>query len=248
MKLDLQPFLLGQGAAEQNAPFTLNARPKGALLDDFFSYTDTQLWTKATGADAAAGTAAVSDAHGGVLVLTCAGADNNYVVVSTTQEVFALALGRKLLFQARVKFTEANTDDANIFVGLSEDGSATILGDDAAGPPATYDGIGFHKLDGGTTWIVECSNGSTQTTYGTGESAPTRRSGEWTDLAIVVSEYNTAGTAAYVDFYVNGVCVAHQVSVTLSGLGEMHAVCAVKNGGANAESLLVDFVQVVFER
>ena len=245
---DFQAFLLGDGVAEKNAAFGLNRRLKGEIFDDFHSYTDTQMFTMATGADAAAGTAAASDAHGGVLVMTPAGADDNYVVVASTKELILPVLGKKLFFQARIKHTEANTDDANLFVGLSDDGSATALGAAGAGPSASYDGIGFHKVDGGTTWIVECSNAAVQTTYGTGETAPTRSSGVWTDLAFAITDWSDDGTKAYVDFYVDGLCVAYHVELTLSGLAEMQVVLAVKNGGANAEVLYVDFVQVVFER
>lgn len=245
---ELQAALFGDGLAEKDAPFSLNPRKSVVFFDDFHEYIAATRFTLATGADAAAGTVAASDAHGGVAVLTPAGADNNYVFLPSTNELVLPVLGRRIFFQARVKITEANTDDANVFVGLSDTVDATLLGDDGGGPPASYDGIGFHKVDGGTTWVPECSNAATQTTKASTETNATRRSGEWTDLAFKVERFSSDGATAYVDFYVDGECVAYGVALTLSGLAEMHVAVGTKNGGANAEILNVDYIQVVFDR
>jgi hypothetical protein len=236
--------LLGGNPPEHGAPYAFNPINACRIFDDFMEYVTTDRWTSVI---ASTGTAAASDAHGGVLVLTTAATDNDSVVVRSTNELILPVNGKKLFFQARIKYTEIGTDDANVFVGLSDTVDATILGDDGAGSPASYDGIGFHKVDGGTTWIVECSNAATQTTKAATETAPTRQSGSWQHLAFSL-DFNAAGTAALVDFFVDGICVAHEVSLTLSGLAEMHVVVAVQAGAAAIETLYVDYIDVAFDR
>jgi hypothetical protein len=235
--------LLGGNPPEHGAPYAFNPINACRIFDDFHEYVTAHRWTTV----AAAGSVAASDAHGGVLVLATTALDNDAVVAHTTNELILPVNGKKIFFQARIKFTEINTDDANVFVGLSDTIDATILSDDGAGPPASYDGIGFHKVDGGTTWVVECSNAATQTTKATAETAPTRQSGSWQHLAFSL-DFNAAGTAALVDFFVDGVCVAHEVSLALSGLAEMHVAVAVQAGAGAIETLYVDYVDVVFDR
>lgn len=198
----------------------------------------------ATGQDAAGGTIVIDASDGTV-------ADNDEVYLSTKHEIFKFAANKPLVFEARVKFTEANTDDANILVGLADATAANHLLDDGAGPLASYSGAVFFKVDGGTTWNCEVSDSTTQTTValdGTQRAvqgspmagaAQTAGGGVWEVLRIEFLP--TIGTKADVVFYKDGVAVAKVKDYDYSNATEMDIVFGVKNGGANEETLHIDY-------
>jgi len=208
------------------------------LEDDFLHYATGGLWTSALTGTSTTGTAAAGDAAGGQLVLTSKAEDNMLSAANTTNEVFKIALNKPLWFEALVKLTEGNTDDANVFVGLSD--TLPVPQDDGGGPPSSWDGLGFFKVDGGTKWQFETSKTTSQETT---EDVGTRTSGSWVRLGFKVMP-DANGTTATVTAYVNGVAVAvHTISV--ASMGEMHVSLCVKSGGATAEVLTVDWVRVV---
>lgn len=184
------------------------------------------------------GTIASGNSTGGQVILTPSDgtvADNDEAYLGGANDVFALATGNDLWFEARVKFTEANTDDANIIVGFCDVYAANTLQDNGAGPVGTYDGLVFFKVDGGTTWSVESSSGAaTQTTL---NGVASRVSGSWQRLGIYV-EGTTSAT-----FYVDGVPVG-TLSTTLPD-NNFSVLFGVKNGDTNLETLYVDDFKVV---
>ena len=152
-----------------------------------------------------------------------------------------------------MQFAEANTDDENILVGLLDAVGANSLQDNGAGPPASYSGAVFFKVDGGTTWNVETSNSTTQTTNelvstnANNLSRKTQTAGgaAYQTLRIEYTPYSA--TNAYVSFFVDGVqCCQHDYVFTSAT--EMQIGIGVKNGGANNETLNVDYVVAVQER
>jgi hypothetical protein len=183
------------------------------------------------------GAVTIDTAVGGILHLdtSTTAADNDEVYVGSTYKTYKLAAGKDLWFEAEVKFTEANTDDANIIVGLSSLYAANTLQDNGGGPPANYDGIVFFKVDGGTVWQGETSDGSASQTTLT--NLGTRSSGTYTRLGIFVD-----GTSK-VTFYING-SSAGTTTTTLPD-DEVGLVFGAKAGGANEEDLLVDWFRVV---
>lgn len=209
------------------------------FFDEFYTFIDDDVWVD-TVSDG--GTIDVGDAHGGVLSIATGATDNDESYVSSQHEIFKFAVDKKLFFEARVKLTEANTDDANIIVGLSDTVAADSLVNNGAGPMASYDGVVFFKVDGGVVWQAETSNAGTQNTD---ISAGAFTSGSWHKLTIFYDDND--GTTASVKFYVDGVLGA-TLELTISGMDEMHVLLGAKAGGANAETLLVDYVHVVAER
>lgn len=183
------------------------------------------------------GAVTIDTAVGGILHLDTSAtvADNDEVYVGSTYKTYKLAAGKDLWFEAEVKFTEANTDDANIIVGLSSVYAANTLQDNGAGPPANYDGIVFFKVDGGTVWQGETSNGSASQTTLT--SLATRASGSYARLGIFVDGTTSA------TFFINGSAVG-TITTTLPD-DEVGLVFGAKAGGANEEDLLVDWFRVV---
>ncbi len=224
----------------------LSARnPIIEYFDDFFEYDATAtVGNWAVVEDAGAGTGDVLvDAAGGVLNVGPDGDDNDEVYVSSIAEIFQFQATKRLYFEARVKLTEANTDDANVIIGLSDTVAADSLLDDGGGPMASYDGAVFFKVDGGTKWQFEASNAGTQDTN---TDVGTRASGTWVVLGFTY-DYND-GTTAIITPYVNGVADT-AVGATIAGMAEMHILLGCKAGGTGTEEIFqVDYVHVVAER
>lgn len=138
------------------------------FLDHFAALDTTSTWTD-TSADAGSAPALLTTGVSGVALTT--GTTDNFDCVLSSKQVFDVTANRPLRFTALAQYTEANTNTANVAIGLSSSVAADTLGDNAAGPPSSYSGALFFKTDGSTTWQVESSVGSTQTTTATSLTA-----------------------------------------------------------------------------
>jgi hypothetical protein len=234
-------------------PELLRLRNQFTIQDDFLRDVDSADWVT-TLSDS--GAASVGDAAGGVLAIVPSDgtvADNDEGYVESANETFRFVADKPLLFEARVQFTEANTDDANILVGLMDAVAANSLQDNGAGPPASYSGAVFFKIDGGTVWQTETSLSTTQTTNeltstnvnNLSKKAQTAGGAAYQVLRIEYMPYSS--TNAYVTFFVDGVAVAQHDYIFTSAT-EMQIALGVKNGGANLETLNVDYVSCSQER
>lgn len=193
------------------------------------------------------GTASVGDAANGIMALVASDgtvADNDEAYLESPNETFLFAANKPILFEALVQFTEANTDDANIIAGLKDAVAANTLLDDGGGPAASYSGVCFFKVDGGTKWQVECSLAGTQLTNTTDVTAG---GSAYQRLTIQVEPYSS--TNAYVTYFINGqqcrdnttgLPIIHDLVYTSAT--EMQVCFGVKNGGTNLETLNVDWV------
>ena len=230
--------LLRGGGVFADCPLGLTPHELVVLRDDFHYYVTADLWTSAL---TATGSVAVGDAANGVLALTCKAEDNAYAQAASTNEVFKFAVNKRLWFESLVKVTEADTNKQSIFVGLSD--TLAMPQNDGGALPASYDGAGFGKVEGGTTLSFETSNAATQETT---DEVATVTSAQWMRLGFKV-EPDAAGTTATVTAFVNGVAVAEH-TLTLTGLEEMHVVFGNKASSAAAEKLEIDWVMVAQER
>jgi hypothetical protein len=221
-------------------PITVDKR----TMYEFFLDFDTSVSGDSVAAsnDGGSGALTITDAAGGVATLATAAADNDYHVISSDAETFKVAANKPLWFEARVKLAEANTDDANIFVGLSDTVDGTLLTDNGGGPPSSWDGAGIFKVDGGTVWQAESSNATTQATT---TSLAAFTTDTWTRLGVHVDPGDD--TTADVHFFVDGVRKATH-KLTISGMDEMHVALGVKAGAGNAETLSIDYVRAVQAR
>ena len=216
------------------------------VLDHFVGFADGALWTK-TAADAGSSVALDADGVGGIITLTTGGTDNNEAYLATA-ELFKFQAGKALEFTALVQFSEANTDDANVIVGLLDAPGANTLVDNGAGPKASYSGVVFFKVDGGTTWQVEVSNGSTQSTYDTGITAGGSAKQKLQAVGVA------GPTSVQFSYFIDNVPVMDSTglqrlthTVAIASATEMAACFGIKAGGSNSEVLnvdLADFVQV----
>jgi hypothetical protein len=217
------------------------------IEDDFTVDIDAAEWVS-TLTDS--GTASVGDAVGGVLALVPSDgtvADNDEACIESPNETFLFANNKPIVFEARVQFTEANTDDANVLVGLLDAVGANTILDDGAGPKASYSGAVFFKVDGGTVWQCETSIAGTQTTTelsatnanNLSKKAQTAGGASYQTLRIEFLPYSS--TAALVNFSIDGVhCASHEFTYTSAT--EMQIGAGVKNGSANNETLNIDYI------
>jgi hypothetical protein len=210
--------------------------------DDFHAYDSTA--TVGGYAEVSdGGTIAAEDGKGGVLSIATGGVDNNESYVSSITEKFIFETDKKLWFECKFALTEADTDKANFIIGLSDTVGANTLVDNGAGPAASYDGAVFFKVDGGTVFQFETSNAASQVTstdVGDFTSATDFRVG-------FMYDYND-GVTAKVTPYIDGVQAGLAHDLTIAGLAEMHVLLGVKAGSGNAETLKVDYVEIVQER
>jgi hypothetical protein len=224
-------------------PDPLRLRRQHTLWDEFHELVTGDKWTTIV-ADASA-VAAVIDGAGGILSISPAGGvDNDEAYVHSTAESFLLAANKTLHFEAEVSFTEANTDDANVLVGLMDGVAADAIVDDGAGPKSSYSGIVFYKVDGGTKWIFETSKSTTQTTSTTNVTAGAAYQTLSFDIRPVSS--TQVEVVPFIDGVqcrdnTTGALIKHYI--TFASATEMAVVFGVKNGGGNAETLLVDYVE-----
>lgn len=193
------------------------------------------------------GTVTVNDAANGILTITpsdSTAADNDEIYVYRAIEEFLFASDKPFIFYTRMKYSEANTDDANVIAGLVSGVAVNTLLDDGGGPPASYSGAVFFKADGSTVFSFETSLAGTQTTtvlQDAGGSASYREFQiEFRPLTSTLAE-----VIPFIDgvqcLDTNGLPVKH--TLTFTGATEMAAVLGIKNGFTNAETLYVDYVQ-----
>jgi hypothetical protein len=185
-----------------------------------------------------------ADMEGGWLQMaTDAGTDNDEVYASSGESIkFNSGSGNYVGIFAKLKLTEANTDDANIIFGLTDQGGANTLQDNGAGPPSSYSGAVLFKVDGDLHWYAEASKTTSQSTSAAlvtdsaaGSPVVTYASGTEYILGIVWD-----GSA--LRFYVNGSLQYTVTSSTYFSTTEMTPTIGVKNGGSNVETLYADWL------
>jgi hypothetical protein len=181
-----------------------------------------------------------------MVVLTTGATDNNEAAVATTNAPFKLADDKPLLFETRLQYAEANTDDANVYAGFANGlNTADMLVDHGAGPKGSFSGAGIYKVDGETVWRCVSSKGATQTI-----TQSTRTAGGATPQTLRVEIQPVDALTAEVTFYVdddplkdlNGNVIKHNVA--FASAVAMQAGVATKAGGATSEVVNVDYVAV----
>lgn len=139
-----------------------------SVFDDFDAYVTGSRWT-ALAADSGASVAMedYSSTYGfnGSALLTTGGTNNNEASIYTTKKNFLLANDKPFEVRCRLQFTEAATNAANVFFGLTSVPGADLMVDDGAGPATSMSGAGWYKIDSSsnTNWNTITSIGSTQT-------------------------------------------------------------------------------------
>lgn len=222
---------------------TLEELDTFVVFDDFATETDTFRWTL-TVTDSGTGT--VSDAAGGIIALVCSDGsvgDNDEANLCSVNEYFLFAANKPIYGKARLQFTEANTDDANVAFGFCNAATANTLLDDGAGVKVSGSCAAIYKVDGGTVWkCVTSTNGvSTVST-----STKTAGGASYQVLEILIEDYSS--TQMQATFKVdgqflkdsNGLVIRHFVPI--ASATEMQVFAGAKNGSTNLETLNVDYI------
>src|SRR5262245_56643152 len=127
----------------------LQNRRTAWLFDDFWTYTDTQLWTKTnTGAGQ---TLTNPNSASGVLSLGNGGsAANSTTLVQTTIKPYIFASNRPMVAECQLQYTEAATSGCGVFFGFASAFGATFLADTTFIPAVTGSAVGIYKQAGDT--------------------------------------------------------------------------------------------------
>jgi hypothetical protein len=209
-------------------------------FNDFGNFATGTDGVTSLAADAGASVAAGATRNG-VVVLTTGGTDNNEAAVYETNAHYLLLDAKPIYARLLAQYAEANTDDANVFIGLASAPGANLMVDDGAGPRASGTLLGIYKVDGGTVWWAVTRNGSAVTTT---QSTTTAGGSAYSLFEVIASDWD--GVEMEVSFKVdgqylkdaNGVNIRHRVAI--SGATIASSVAYVKAGGANSEVLNVD--------
>ena len=225
-------------------------RHRFAIEDDFTGgLLDAVKWTD-TSPDSGA-TVAGSDAAGGAAVLTTGATDNNEAYLLSRQEVFLFAANKPLKVACRLKFTEAQTDDANVAFGLANAVGANTIVDDGAGLKTNFSGVAIFKVDGGTRWKVMSSLATTQEivdlTASLSYDKLAKTAGGGVYQILEIDWQPISGTVGEARFFIDGVHV-YTLSFTFTSATEMNLFVGVKAGGANSEVVTVDYLYGVQQR
>lgn len=226
-----------------------NAKSTFTMFDDFDWYISPHRWT-ATLTDSGTVTVTAGTTRVAIAMSDGTVADNDEAYLATTNANFAVAAGGNLYGEARIQFTEANTDDANIAFGFSSSVAANVIVDDGAGLRTTGTHFVIYKVDGGTAWICESRNGST---VSRNTSSTTAGGSAYQTLGVEIVELtSTTCTAVYkcdgviLRDATTGQPIRHQV--LYSGLSNCQLWTGGKNGGANLETLNVEYMAAVQAR
>ena len=221
----------------------LKLRRAFGFFDDFEWLISPHRWTNLA-ADVGTTAFAEGDRESGRLSGATGATDNNEIDIRTTTEPFLVAANRQLIFEARIQYTEANTDDANVMVGFMSALAADSLVDNGGGVRTTGNSFVIYKIDGGTVWRASSRNGtevedtvSVQTAGGTAYQV----------LTVLIDDWD-AGTTARASYYLDGQPltdsnnneIVHTIAIASST--EMNAGAYIKAGGATTETLLIDYI------
>lgn len=237
----------------------LKHRRTFGFFDDLEWYISPHRWTSLA-ADAGSSVAIDADEPTGAIDLTTGATDNNEAGVATTNELFLFAADKPLVYEARLKFTEANTDDAAVAFGIAIGlNVANFIADGGASIISTTGAVIYKRKDT-TKWRVASARAavpSLGTRGTTGQDDETNLSSTTTSYKIfrieVLPVQSTSGSGIGVEitYFVDGVQLAgtddkpikHVLNNTFTnGTHDMKAGVYVKAGGANSEVVTVDYI------
>ena len=180
-----------------------------------------------------------TDAHGGVLLFTTTGAENDGVQIQKKGEFWLPAAAKKFWFKTRFKVSEATQSD--FLIGMTVTDTTAI----AADGDGVTDGVFFQKDDGSTSVGLYCQKDAT-----TGQLITT---GVHTlvDDTYVSLGYYYDGTR-YLKYYVNDVHTGTaDLTTTVTTYlpdTELTVTLALLTGSAAARTMSTDYVYFAAER
>lgn len=201
------------------------------FFDDFDNYTAADWTITTTEAGSSSATEALTDADGGVLLITNDNADNDCDWFQKVGESFKMEAGKKAWFKARFKVSDATQSD--FVMGLQVTDTT---------PLACTDGIWFRKDDGDANVDFIC-----QLDDSTGKNTATACTTVADDTYISLGWYYDG--ASTVEAFANDVKVATlSASATYLPDTELTISFGIQNGEAVAKIMAVDYIFAAKER
>lgn len=221
------------------------------VLKDDFDTLDTQAtngaWLSTLGTG---GALALATQACGVLNVPTAASASDYLLLSPHKPTFKFAAGQPIAFEAYLNLTEAATNAASWFFGLTSVITAGWI-TTAGAPAASYSGAMFWKATGGLALSFQTSNATTRNTIAANVTVV---SGQSYILGCVLDPND--GVTGIVTYYISTVIAGVRSllatgteNLTLASLANMYLAFGVMCGsGGTAETLSVDYVQAYQSR
>lgn len=197
-------------------------------FNDFDTFTAAD-WTITT-VELGAGSAseALTDADGGVLLITNDAADNDSDFFQKVGESFLFAAGKKLLFKARFKVSDATQSDFVLGLQITD-----------TTPLAVSDGVYFQKDDGDASLDFHVTKNSTST--------------DATAIATVSDDTYLTVAFAYdgkdeIKYFVDDVHLGTAATTNLPDDEVLTVSFGIQNGEAVAKTMSLDYIAVAKER
>lgn len=184
-------------------------------------------------------TVAISDAHGGELLVTTGAADDDSCEFQWKAESLKLeGLGKTYWVFGRFKTGEATQSDLRFGLMITD---TTFL--PGAGTAGASDGVWFGKDDGDTNWdAVYAKDASTfPDDYSKNNGVGTLDTSYHEYAIRIVTNAVTQGTAT-ITYYIDGTPVSAPSTTTLPYDEELALSFGIQNGSAAAKTLTVDYV------
>jgi len=196
------------------------------LAEQDYAAADWTITTVEAGAGSAT-EALASDEKFGALLITNDDADNDSDSLQKTQENWTMESGKRTWYETRIKIGDA--DDVDLFVGLNITDTT---------PLDTTDRAGFQIDDADASILCKSEKDSTETSTDSGQDAAD-------DTYVQLGMYWDG--VSTLEYYVDRSKVAtHTTNVPDDE--NLTITMHVQNGSAAANTLTVDYIQVVQER
>lgn len=213
-------------------PLGMYGMPDPTKWHTYFNDFDTFVtgdWTiTTTEAGAGSATEALTNADGGVLLVTNDDADNDADFFNKVGESFKFVSGKRAFFKARFKVSDATQSDFVIGLQITD-----------TTPLAVTDGVYFQKDDGDASLDFHITKDSTSTSAAAIHTVVS-------DTYLTVGFYYDGKSS--VEYSVNGTKVGTSATTNLPDDEELTVSFGIQNGEAAAKTMSVDYIFASFER
>lgn len=198
------------------------------FFDDFDRYVAGDWTITTTEAGAGSATEALTDADGGVLLITNDAADNDADFFQKVGESFLFESGKKLWFKARFKVSDATQSDFVMGLQITD-----------TSPLDVTDGVFFQKDDGDTNLDFHVEKNNTATSASAIATVAD-------DTYLTVGFYYNG--VDEVQYYVNDVHTGTSATTNLPDDEALTISFGIQNGEAVAKTMSVDYIFAAKER
>lgn len=194
----------------------------------YFNDFDTYVAGDWTVTEVGTGSRALTNADGGVLLVTNAAADNDHNFFNKVGESFKFESGKKLWFKSRFKVSDATQSDFVVGLQITD-----------TSPLDVTDGVFFQKDDGDANLDFHVEKNNTATSSSAIATVTS-------DTYLTVSFYYNGvdNIAAYID----GVLKDNVAITNLPDDEELTVSFGIQNGEAVAKTMSIDYILVAKER